>query len=467
MAPKLRQRDVAAIFGVLKKHGWSNTRIAMATGLSTPRISDILTGRHAVQTIHVLERIADGLGIHRGLMGLLYSDTPTEFADPVSPPATPEAVDERSPSSRTPGPSWGLSWVSDIRSTLHLVTGMWRADMDRRSFLIDASFASGAFAPPARDWLLNWPDKQVGHTTGQGRKVGTTDVDMLWLSCHSFQEMDRRLGGGYARDSLVHFLNNVVAPLLRGDYTEEVGEQLMAVAARLTDIAAYSAYDAHEQGMAQRYYIQALRLAKSASNDSLGAHILGDMTRQSYYIGEINEAVALSRAGQLAAQRAGSFYGVARCASLEARALAMQGDKRGSEHAMNRAEAAMDAAKPDDEPAWIRYFSIDQLEAEFAHAAEALGRPDDVLRFAGPALAADRPLERRNVLVGATAARAHAANGDVEKAAELGIQVLDMLGTLTSERAVDAAKQLRAVLQPHARGPAAEFAARAREVLPA
>lgn len=339
--------------------------------------------------------------------------------------------------------------------------------MDRRNFLVSAGFAGGGFAGPARDWLLGWPDADVSSDIGSGRKVGQTDVDMLWMSCHSFQEMDRRMGGGYARGSLVHFLNNVVTPLLRGDYSEQVGRQLLAVAGRLTDIAGYSAYDAHEQGLAQRYYIQSLRLARSADNDALGAHIFGDMTRQSYYIGELDEAVALARAGQQAAQRARSWFGVARCASLEARALAMQGDKSGSEAAMNRAEAAMGKANPDDEPVWIKYFSTDQLEAEFAHAAEALGRPKDVLRFAEPAMAAGRPLERRNVLVGATAARAHATNGDIDKAAELGVQVLDMIATMSSERALDAAKQLRVTLAPYSRGLAAGFAAKAREVLPA
>ncbi|MFD0597328.1 hypothetical protein ACFQZ4_37785 [Catellatospora coxensis] len=319
--------------------------------------------------------------------------------------------------------------------------------MNRRDFVVNTAFVGGGFAGPARDWLLGWPDADVS-SVGTGRKVGQTDVDMLWLSCHSFQEIDRRMGGGYARGSLVHFLNNVVTPLLRGDFTEDVGRQLLAVSARLTDIAGYSAYDAHEQGLAQRYYIQALRMARSADNDALGAHIFGDMTRQSYYIGELDEAVSLARAGQQAAQRASSWFGVARCASLEARALAMQGDRTSSQAAMTRAEKAMAKANADDEPAWIKYFSMDQLEAEFAHAAEALGRPREVLRFAEPALAADRPLERRNVLVGTTAARAHAANGDIEKAAHLGIQVLDMIGAMSSERALDSARQLRTVLAP-------------------
>jgi len=347
---------------------------------------------------------------------------------------------------------------------VNTVIDMWRADVDRRNFLVGAGFAAGGFTPAARDWLLNWQDTDTSHAGG--RHVGQADVAVLWDSCHSFQEIDRRLGGAVARTSLVHFLDNVVAPLLAGTYDDAVGRELLAVAGRLTDIAAYSAYDAHEQGMAQRYYVQALRMARAANNESLGAHILGDMTRQAYYIGDLNEAVALARAGQQAARTAGSRGGLARCASVEARALAMQGDRVGAEDAMTRAEQAMEKIDPEAESPWIRYFSYDQLQAEFAHAAEALGRPKDVLKFADPALKADRPLERRNLLVATTAARAYAATDELEQAAAVGVQALSLVHGVASERGLEAARALRAKLSQHADHPAVQqFEAKAQEVL--
>ncbi|HEV7899249.1 MAG TPA: helix-turn-helix transcriptional regulator, partial [Planosporangium sp.] len=198
----------------------------------------------------------------------------------------------------------GLTWSPTVTTTVETVIQMWRADMQRRSFLVRSAFVVGGFTPAIRDWLISWQDAQANHTGG--RRVGSADVAVLWDSCHSFQEIDRRLGGAVARTSLVHFLDHVITPLLEGSYDDATGRDLLAVAGRLTDIAAYSAYDAHEQGMAQRYYIQALRMARAANSESLGAHILGDMTRQAYYIGDFNEAVALARAGQQAAIRAGS-----------------------------------------------------------------------------------------------------------------------------------------------------------------
>ncbi len=358
----------------------------------------------------------------------------------------------------------GLSWSPSVTNTVDTIVQMWRADMLRREFLIGSAFAAGGFTPAVRDWLLSWRDTDASHKGG--RAIGESDVCVLWDVCYSFQEMDRRLGGAVARTSLVHFLDQVVSQMLEGSYDEATGRQLLAVAGRLTDIAAYSAYDAHEQGMAQRYYIQALRMARSADNESLGAHILGDMTRQAYYIGDLPEAVALARAGQQAAKNAGSQCGFARCASLEARALAMRGDRVGADDAIVRAEQAMEKAKPDRESPWIRYFSFDQLQAEFAHAAEAMSRTKQVLEFAQPALTAERPLERRNLLVGATAARAHAKEKDIEQAAALGIQVLDLVRSVASERGIEAARALRARLNEHHMEPAVqEFEAKAQDVL--
>ncbi|HEV7898415.1 MAG TPA: hypothetical protein VGP31_11285, partial [Planosporangium sp.] len=208
--------------------------------------------------------------------------------------------------------------------------------------------------------------------------------------------------------------------------------------------------------------------ARAANSESLGAHILGDMTRQAYYIGDFNEAVALARAGQQAAIRAGSRCGLARCTSLEARALAMQGDRIGADDAMARAEKAMDRAQAADESPWIRYFSYDQLQAEFAHAAEAMGRPRQVLEFAHPAMDAGRPLERRNILVATTAARAYADIDEIDKAAAVGLQALNLVPGVASERGLEAARAVRTKLSRHSSHAAVQkFEAKAREVLDA
>jgi transcriptional regulator with XRE-family HTH domain len=69
MQRALSERDIATMFRILSRHGISQRQIAALTGQSQSEISEILGGRR-VLSYDVLTRIADGLGIPRGLMGL-------------------------------------------------------------------------------------------------------------------------------------------------------------------------------------------------------------------------------------------------------------------------------------------------------------------------------------------------------------------------------------------------------------
>jgi hypothetical protein len=67
----LRRRDMTTVFRYLRTRGWSHAAIAAATGLSENRVRAVSRGSRIV-TYEVLERIAEGLHIERGLMGLAY-----------------------------------------------------------------------------------------------------------------------------------------------------------------------------------------------------------------------------------------------------------------------------------------------------------------------------------------------------------------------------------------------------------
>jgi transcriptional regulator with XRE-family HTH domain len=60
----LCERDIPKIFALARTYGGaSQSRIAAATGLSQPRVNEILKGRRTVTSIDVLERIAVGLNM--------------------------------------------------------------------------------------------------------------------------------------------------------------------------------------------------------------------------------------------------------------------------------------------------------------------------------------------------------------------------------------------------------------------
>jgi tetratricopeptide (TPR) repeat protein len=62
VAQALTRRDMGALFRLLSQYeGFSQTRIATATGIAQGRVSEIVRGKRAVGASHVFERIADGL----------------------------------------------------------------------------------------------------------------------------------------------------------------------------------------------------------------------------------------------------------------------------------------------------------------------------------------------------------------------------------------------------------------------
>src|SRR3954454_5943844 len=101
MPTYLRERDFGAVFRFLRARGWSRASIAAATGLSETRVREISTGRQRVTSYEVLERLADGLQIERGLVGLAYEPDPV--ATELSEPADEHTNETDGPTVRTPG----------------------------------------------------------------------------------------------------------------------------------------------------------------------------------------------------------------------------------------------------------------------------------------------------------------------------------------------------------------------------
>jgi hypothetical protein len=72
----LAARDVGAIFRFLREQGWSLTVLCAATGLSETRIRAVMHQTQRITSYDVFERVALGLRIPRGAMGLAYTDEP-------------------------------------------------------------------------------------------------------------------------------------------------------------------------------------------------------------------------------------------------------------------------------------------------------------------------------------------------------------------------------------------------------
>lgn len=333
--------------------------------------------------------------------------------------------------------AWGSAPVEVAR----IVTGLWKADIGRRE-VIASAWAVAALSEPLSRWLLDPADRDVARAGS--RRVGRADVDAVWSMCSAFADADHRLGGGHARRALICYADDVVAPLLAGRYTDRIGRELFAAAARLCDIAGFMSFDSDCQGLGQKYFIMALRMAKTSGDQALGAHILTDMSMQAQHQRQAREAVALADAGVIAAGRSGSATVLARCHAVRARALATQGDAIDSDHALNEAESRLDRAASRSEPFWIAFFTPRQLAAESMYAAAELGRANLVQHHAASVLRAADGMQRRHVLATATLAASYLPAGeasadpaaDVEQACQVLRGVLPEIDSQTSARAL-------------------------------
>ena len=80
MRQHLACHDITGVYRLLHRHGVSQRTIAARTGQSQSEISEIMAGQRQVHGYELLVRIAEGLGVPRGWMGLAYDGTTERYA---------------------------------------------------------------------------------------------------------------------------------------------------------------------------------------------------------------------------------------------------------------------------------------------------------------------------------------------------------------------------------------------------
>ncbi|SDQ40911.1 hypothetical protein [Thermostaphylospora chromogena] len=343
------------------------------------------------------------------------------------------------------GQEFSHTWQEGVDT----VTALWRADMERRRFLLDSTFAIGAGSAGALRWLT-FPVEDGPTGTGT-RGVGEAEVTAIREVTRSFGELDNRFGGGRVRSAVVDYLDTAVAPLLReGRYDERTGRRLASAAAELTRLAGWMAYDLEQHGLAQRYLIQALSLARSAGDHALGGEILAGMSHQAVYIGRPDHALDLARAAQLSARRSGVHSLMAEAYVLEAHAHAVRKDSRACAAAVHEAETAFDRRTPHDEPEWISYFDEAYLSAKIAHCFRDLGDATQTVRHARRSLEMDDRYVRGRVFNLSLLASGLVRQGELEEACAVAEGAVGIAAKLESARTRSYMTDLRARLAPHA-----------------
>ncbi|GAA1930788.1 MFS transporter [Streptomyces sodiiphilus] len=379
-----------------------------------------------------------------------------------------------------PAPEVGLAFPRAVPDAVRSATELYRLDANPgRGGIwqsLAGSFAVSAYATPASRWLIRPADASVAREPGSppertAGRVGHSDVSKLREAAEEARRWDSKYGGGDWRSSMVpECLRSDAAPLLLGSYTDDVGRSLFRATAELTRLAGWMAFDTGQQEAAQRYYIQALRLARAAADVPLGGYVLASMSLQATYRGFADEGVdlaqaALERNRSLATARTMSFFHL-----VEARALAKANDAAGCASALSAAEAWLERSREGDaDPGWLDFYAYDRLAADAAECYMDLKVPGQVRRFTEKALS--EPTEefvRSHGLRLAVAAMAELESGNLDAACAAGARALEVAGRISSARTTDYVRDLLHRLEPYGNEPVVkELREQARPLLAA
>ncbi|MGN2641515.1 helix-turn-helix domain-containing protein [Nocardia takedensis] len=251
------------------------------------------------------------------------------------------------------------------------VTALGRADVDRRSFLLRAAYTA---ALSATALTALGADRLMATSA---RTVGMAEVDAVRAVTSALLSLDEARGGGIGRTAVAEFLVTDVADLLRSRFADvRVRCEAFSAACELAYLAAFKAHDAGQDGIAQRYYLAALRLAEHADSPVQQAWVLRALALQGVDIQQRRFSVDLA---EEAAQRAHGHLGADVDALFTmglARCHAESGNHARARDVLRRVEPAMTADLAEPAPRAIAMWCpnkatvIDQAAKAFTSLGE-------------------------------------------------------------------------------------------------
>ncbi|MFE0048222.1 transcriptional regulator [Streptomyces albireticuli] len=359
-----------------------------------------------------------------------------------------------------------LMYNASYAATVETVADLGRADVDRRKLLAAAPFIAVAGVGPSRDWLLNTLDQEPE----PGPRVRVEDVTAVRNMFTTFQRMDIFQGGGSGRLVLAEYMTQHVYPLLRRTHTEDVRRALCQAAAEQTYLLGWMAYDNGENGTAQRYLIQSLRLAEESGDVALGAHVLAGMADQATLLGNPAEGRRLAQAGRHGLAKSTSPACMADLWCLEGRALALLGEKKAAARAVAASEKQYERVRLTEEPDWAAFIDPAYLHGEHANTFRDLGDAGVAAEHARRSIdfAKRQDRARRGAMSQAALAVSHLQRRDLDSAHAAGLRTLSLSRKVKSSRCVEAVQDLQRRMRPFGTHRlVADFEERAREFVAA
>jgi hypothetical protein len=451
-------------YAVYGPSGISQTLLGQWLGLRQPQVSRFETGlplqhldtlRHWARTMRVPPELLwfDLPGAQRRLMAA--ESTTTDLVAPGANGVTGKPEQD---------PVLVAPWSH--RGTVEAVVGLSGGGrVKRRGFL---SLTGTALTAPAHQWLVHEPEPLLSGLAG--RRVSGELVGRFTAMVAELRRMDDAAGGGGVLALAEQAFGWVAGLLDQARYDDHTGRALHVVLAELGNLCGWSAYDAGQIGLAQRYYIAALRAAHSADDRPFGAHILTFMAKGGARKGHATEAVTLIETALLGTRQWATPALLAQLYSQQAYAYAVLRDASACTAAISKARTQVERLNPGDEPPWLYWMEPSLIARRSGDALLELGHAEEAVKLleAGLAELTESFIRDRQIYVTrlADALARPGRQRDLLAAAGLGMQSLDLAESLDSARGTGLLHDLSLRLQPHDKiPPVRDFLERAKPFL--
>lgn len=428
--------------------GHSQDTVARFVGVEPTTVGRWERGETTPQPVH-RPHLAEALGVPLEVLDAMLAE-----GQPVDDEgdAEPHAADEVP---LDPNHDLFLTAAWTHQGTVEVAVMLKGGDLPvkRRGF----AFLSGmAMTAPAHQWLVHEPQPLVSGLSG--RRISATLVDRLRAMIPDLRAMDDVAGGGTVLSLAEQEFGMIAGLLNQAFYDEITGHALHTALAELGQLAGWAAYDAGQPGLAQRYYIAALRAAHSANDRPLGAHILEAMAYQAADEGHPREAITLIETAVLGVRGRETAGLLTNLYTTQAKALATLGDSVGCAAAISKTRTHVETLKPEDEPPYLYWVGPAAATAHAGRCLLQLGKANRAIALLEDGITLfEESFIRARMGFTICLAEAFAHPGpqrDLDAAARQGTAALELSQNLDSPRGVGRFRDLYRQLKPHAKVPA-------------
>lgn len=343
----------------------------------------------------------------------------------------------------------GLLYSPALTDAVDTLSKLAVFDAAKHTSVLNGTYSVDALNAACMDWLFN----ESQYESERGR-ISSDDVTEVQAATQMFDGLDRTVGGDDQRLLAVQFVRDKLVPHLSRASDDAHGRALFTVASTLCEVVGWMAYDAERHGVAQRYFVQALRIAKDADQPAYGAYVLNTMGHQALYLNRPDQALRFAQAARSNAHVAAVPVVATEATLLAAQAHSRLGNVSDCQNMIMKAEQLFSKVNGNNTPSWASHWS-DSVFATFVGTCWVnLGKPAQAYEPLKMAWDAAKEQPRRRVYSTGQLAKVAALNSDIEQAASLGLAAVDSSSRQASQRSLQVIREVdgqlkRYVKQPH------------------